>query len=309
MSAQRDLVREWCELYARRCLRIDFEPLPDVPFRASVQPIFEELRVVRSRLSAGRSLRDEELVKDGDDSLSLLISLSRDICIDHQGREQRLGVGDATLLHVCATGSVGSRQDFEFIPILIPYPELVERGVRLDDAVMQRMPRRSEALQLLRSYVLTLEKGRICAGSELREPIRQHIIDLAALAATAQRAIGESGLSAVASARLGAALGFVAARIDDPGLTIAAVARSQGVSPRYLQRLIEASGTTFTEHVNDLRLQRAFSLLTAAGDDAVRISDVALRAGFSDVSHFNRLFRSRFGDTPSAIRARRRSEP
>jgi AraC-like DNA-binding protein len=74
--------------------------------------------------------------------------------------------------------------------------------------------------------------------------------------------------------------------------------------PRYLQRLLESMGTSFTAHVNQLRLQRAFTLLIEARDGKGRISDVALQAGFSDISHFNRLFRSRFGDTPSGVRAR-----
>jgi AraC-like DNA-binding protein len=52
-----------------------------------------------------------------------------------------------------------------------------------------------------------------------------------------------------------------------------------------------------------MRLQRAFALLTEA-DGNYRISDIALQVGFSDISHFNRLFRSRFGDTPSGVRAR-----
>jgi AraC-like DNA-binding protein len=38
----------------------------------------------------------------------------------------------------------------------------------------------------------------------------------------------------------------------------------------------------------------------------VRISDVALQSGFSDVSYFNRLFRSRFGGTPSDVYAQSR---
>jgi AraC-like DNA-binding protein len=63
------------------------------------------------------------------------------------------------------------------------------------------------------------------------------------------------------------------------------------------------SGMSFTAHVNELRLQKAFALLAAAGD-ARRISDIALEVGFSDISHFNRSFRSRFGDTPSGVRAR-----
>jgi AraC-like DNA-binding protein len=37
---------------------------------------------------------------------------------------------------------------------------------------------------------------------------------------------------------------------------------------------------TFTEHVNELRLQWAFALLTEAHDNERRISDIALDAGF-----------------------------
>jgi hypothetical protein len=78
-----------------------------------------------------------------------------------------------------------------------------------------------------------------------------------------------------------------------------------GITPRYLQRIFEASGTSFTEQVNELRLKRAFALLMEAADGPRRISEIAFQAGFSDLSHFNRLFRSRFGDTPSGVRAAR----
>jgi AraC-like DNA-binding protein len=50
-------------------------------------------------------------------------------------------------------------------------------------------------------------------------------------------------------------------------------------------------------------LQKALRLLTGPNCRDRRISDVALESGFSDLSHFNRLFRSRYGNTPSAIRA------
>jgi AraC-like DNA-binding protein len=33
------------------------------------------------------------------------------------------------------------------------------------------------------------------------------------------------------------------------------------------------------------------------------IIDIALAVGFGDVSYFNRVFRRRFGDTPSGVRA------
>jgi transcriptional regulator GlxA family with amidase domain len=62
-----------------------------------------------------------------------------------------------------------------------------------------------------------------------------------------------------------------------------------------------SSGSSFTGHVNELRLQRALKLLTEARGSAQLISDIALEVGFSDVSHFNR-FRARFGDSPRGVR-------
>jgi len=67
---------------------------------------------------------------------------------------------------------------------------------------------------------------------------------------------------------------------------------------------LQSSGRSFTEHVTELRLKRAYKLLSSPPGDKVRISDIALRCGFSDTSYFNRVFRLRFEETPSDVRAR-----
>ena len=144
------------------------------------------------------------------------------------------------------------------------------------------------------------------ASVDDRSIIRSHIVDLAVLAATTRCSIGESGASAVAATRLAAALDYIASHFSDPELSLK-VAQSLSISPRYLQRLLESSGTSFTAHVTESRLKHAFTLLTAEDLIDLRICDIALQAGFSDISHFNRLFRSRFGDTPKAVRAHART--
>jgi AraC-like DNA-binding protein len=270
-------------------------------FRATIEPIFG--RIVRTTHSPGVTFRDEALAKDGDDHFSFLISQSRNIDVAHRGRDLRLRRGDATLMHLSEIGSVGSYDNLEFIAVIVPGLELTARGAGIDGAVIQRVPRQSEALRLLSAYIRSLERSQLCASKDAAETIRRHIIDLVALAVSSQGALGESSLNAVAAVRLNAAVDHITKNFDNPGLTVATVAVSQGISPRYLQRLLEGSGTTFTARVNELRLQRAFALLTEARNDASRISDIALQAGFSDISHFNRLFRSRFGDTPRGVRA------
>ena len=116
-------------------------------------------------------------------------------------------------------------------------------------------------LRLLTGYLSQLS-GCNLGEPELQRTVETHIQDLAALAIGANRDAREAGMRAVAAARLGAARAHIAACFDDAEMTVVSVARRLGVSPRYLQRLFEASGTSFTAHVTELRLQKAFAQLT-----------------------------------------------
>jgi AraC-like DNA-binding protein len=167
---------------------------------------------------------------------------------------------------------------------------------------MQLISGKSEPMQLLRRYIGSVERGLTFSFAN-RSIIRRHIVDLTVLAATTCCSIGESSASAVVATRLAAAFDYIASHFSDPELSVAKVAQSLSISPRYLQRLLESSGTSFTAHLTELRLKHAFTLLTAENLIDVHICDIALQAGFSDISHFNRLFRSRFGDTPKGVRA------
>ncbi len=305
MAAQGNAIREWREQQGRRWFNVDFEPWSDAPFRFSLKPVFPELRAARVAFSPGFTFRDAELVAEGEDAFVVFVSQSRAIDLTLPGRELRLGYGDATLLPTDTTGRVGSRLGMERIAVVIPRPEFAARDVRTDRAIMQRLPRQSEGLQLLRSYLRSLEKTRLQNAAGARETIRRHLVDLAALAMMPNAAIGESDLTAVTVARVASALDHIGAHFQEPGLRVEAVSRRLGISPRYLQRLLESTGTSFTARVNELRLQEAFRRLAEAHDDACRVSDIALQVGFSDISHFNRLFRARFGDTPSGVRALR----
>jgi transcriptional regulator GlxA family with amidase domain len=123
----------------------------------------------------------------------------------------------------------------------------------------------------------------------------------AALGPTAETVefIGKRGVKA---ARLRAILAEVARRFSKRDFDLDNMAGTLGLSRRYIQVPLEETGKSFTEHLVERRLQRAFSMLTAQRYLHLAIIDIAFAAGFGDVSHFNRLFRRRFGDTPSGVR-------
>ena len=293
-------LRTWREEYARQMIRLDFEPIPDTRFIVAMQPVVPGMRMLRSAFSPGFTLRDDDLIKDGDDSIGIVISRSNRIDVVKK-QEFQLRQGDAAMLRVDEAGRLGSVESFQYVALMVPAIELKHRGV--DSESERFLSRKFEGLQLLRSYISALEKQRFCGSQPAIDAIERHMYDLVALACNTQTTIGESQLSAVATARLFRAMEHIALYFADPALTLEAAAHAQGISPRYLQRLFETSRVTFNERVTELRLQRARSLLGGAMETATSIADIALKAGFSDISHFNRIFKRRFGAPPSAFRS------
>jgi AraC-like DNA-binding protein len=141
-------------------------------------------------------------------------------------------------------------------------------------------------------------------SSKLASIIGVHLLDLVAatLGPTAEAAniVTDRGVNA---AKLQAILAEVAQRFSDPNFDLDNVARALGMSRRYVQKLLEGTGKSFTEHLAGCRLERAFAMLTDPHHLHLAIIDVAFAVGFGDLSHFNRMFRRRFGETPSGVRA------
>lgn len=91
-------------------------------------------------------------------------------------------------------------------------------------------------------------------------------------------------------------------QFHDAALAPAWVAGEHGISVRYLHTLFAQAGTTFGAELMAVRLDRASKMLEDRRFSGLAISEVAWRCGFTDPSHFARLFRRRFGAAPLAYR-------
>jgi AraC-like DNA-binding protein len=107
----------------------------------------------------------------------------------------------------------------------------------------------------------------------------------------------------VRAARLSVIKADIAANLSDCDLKAATVAARQGVTPRYVHKLFESEGTSFSEFVLSQRLGRAYRIFSDPRFFDRLISSIAFETGFGDLSHFNHCFRRRYGVTPSDVRA------
>jgi AraC-like DNA-binding protein len=113
-----------------------------------------------------------------------------------------------------------------------------------------------------------------------------------------------SALQSAASRRApdlyGMAIAMIREKMVEPLLGRAHVAEELGVSVRTLARAFAMRGTTFDRALWNCRLEAAYEALLSNRGSA-NVTDVALRYGFSDSSHFTRRFKTRFGTTPGSL--------
>ena len=167
---------------------------------------------------------------------------------------------------------------------------------------MRPVPKESATLRLLKSYIEVVKEGRSPTTPELGQLVATHIYDLAALTLGARRDAAEVATGrGVRAARLRAIKADILKDPSSPELTLTGIAARHRVTPRYVQLLFNGEGTTFSQYLLDQRLARAHRMLGDARAD-LKISTIAFDAGFGDLSHFNRSFRRRYGDSPSDVR-------
>jgi AraC-like DNA-binding protein len=139
--------------------------------------------------------------------------------------------------------------------------------------------------------------------------LASHVYDLTAVVYGATPDAAKVARSwGVRAARLHAIKQDIAKNLDQADLSITTLAVRQYCTPRFVQRLFEAEGTTFTEYVLSQRLARAYRRLIDVRCDGEKISTVAYDCGFGDVSYFNRVFRRQYGAAPSDVRAQARQD-
>jgi AraC-like DNA-binding protein len=149
--------------------------------------------------------------------------------------------------------------------------------------------------------------GVECPEAELR--LGQFLADLVVLATGPSRdgadLMKKRGLKA---AQLQAVLDDIGRNFSRAGFSATDVAGRLGISARYVHLLLEETGSSFSEHVLESRLMYAYEMLLSPAWLSTRIGDIAFESGFSDLSHFNRSFRGRFGCTPGDVRAKGKAE-
>ncbi|MBR0871115.1 AraC family transcriptional regulator [Bradyrhizobium tropiciagri] len=302
--ARKDRLAAWCEVYGKAMCRQDIEPAGESDLLADVviRQLPGLITMKGSRFEATYTRRKSQVDSD---NLFVTITLAGTFAARQLGREAFMQTGDAFV----GTGaeplvSIVSPGECRVLTLSVPCSMIASAVPGLDAMYGRVIPAANPALQMLTRYVGVLEDPDVSAVSELQAASVRHAQELLTLALGATRdATVTARLGGGRAARLREIKADIERAIGREEISVGAIAARHRLPVRYVQRLFEAEGASFTEYVLGRRLARAYSLLTDRRFADLPISAIALEVGFGNQPYFNRSFRGQYGASPSEVRA------
>ena len=230
------------DFVGRQVARWQFKPLSDeLSLDVAAFALADDVTVGKVKYSPIAGARTRELIADGRKNYILTIhDADHEIDVE-DGPPILIKAGDMLLVNE------GTRSRFRLPSVRanlvsLGHARLMDRLPGLGSQSHYHVPAATPGVDMVRDYADLLYRNS-CAASGASAITSGHFYDLVAHSLAGQvKSDGDRTRQGVGAARLALAKREALKQLHDPALGITAVARSQGVTPRYLQRLFEERG-------------------------------------------------------------------
>jgi AraC family transcriptional regulator, positive regulator of tynA and feaB len=214
-------------------------------------------------------------------------------------REVAIGAGSGAvgLLDVSRPFELQFPSEVERIFVFVPHLALRARAPWLEHVEPTSLGRNNPVAGIMRAYLERIGDPAHVLDDRTTLLLLDGFLGALAIGSAVQRAGTAERAEDRRALRLGALQAYMRRCLGNSALSPAAVAAAFGISARSVHKLFESSDTTFSAWLLSERLEACATALRHGAPDA-RIAEMALAAGFNDISHFNRTFKARFDMTP-----------
>lgn len=247
-----------------------------------------------ARLARG----SREIGFDHESRISLFMPLEGRISFDQLGRSVECGVGQMVLVSASEPLTHVKFGNNDTLCFLLPRSFAETRVTNPEDICLRMFDASDAMASLARDTITSLHRssGALeCSQFRSAASLAGELL----LLAFAGRA--EAGTTSVRRGNLARAKRIVRQRLHDPDLTMETIAAECGFSVSYLHNLFRDDELRAGQYLLHERLARARSLLEVPRGSEVRVTEVALSCGFSNMSHFSTAFKRAFGQSPREV--------
>lgn len=288
----------WQEMLWATYVRLETEAESDEFYgsAAGVLPGSQRLSVVSS--TSQRTRRTGSNIRTDPSEFTLMAIQMDGVGFVEQGdRQARTRPGDFVLYETTRPYTLCFEGPFKQLVLKLPRKILNHRLTNLSAVTARTFEGTQGASRVVREFVQLLASSAGELGDCGLECFEDAAADMIATACLVQSAglRPDAALYSEIRSRL-------CKLVRDPCLDLEALAISLNMSLRSLHRLFQRHGTTPGKIVLESRLDGAMRDLQSSLCKHRMIGDIAFSWGFSDLSHFNRMFRIKYGVTPGHVR-------
>jgi len=287
----KEVLENWRRRTCAALAPLDIEPADEARFAASFQ--MRSLGPLRLISLAASAQRVAHLACSRDGQFQLVFCRRTPFVTRAGGETFQVGEGEFVLMDNRRPYEMTIPAEHEVIDVVMPSAWL-ERWLPDPSLAVARPMSASAVWGLPLGSLLLAMEGGLDSAPLSRACLADQLGSLLALA-VGHRNHETAGHRSKLAARL---LRVIDERHAEPDLCPAAVAKSVGVSKRYLHALLAQEGQTFVGALSAARLERARSLLADRRFAQLQIAEIAWRCGYLDPSYFARAFRRRFDVGP-----------
>lgn len=299
-----DRVDYWREMILRLFADVDIGALPNPAFFGRVRSQKCELLRVSDVCASAQAVNRRHLhprCRDEDKYFAVLM-LEGSECLEQGDSRAKIGPGELSIYDATRPHHLSFDSDWRQIIVSVPRANLNQLVVDMESRTATRISLDNPTGRVLRSFLETL-------SSQIGEFTPQ---EMARLSESATHLIALTlgnlqnlapDLSRSQMLTLTRVKIFINDNLRDPALSAQQIAYATGLSARYIGKLFEREGSSLMRYVLRRRLERCGAELRSPLCSTLRISEIAFRWGFNDMSHFSRVFRDFYGCSPKEWRA------
>jgi len=297
--------RDWaCDVLGREYGKVDisFPAASDVRGEVTIYP-WNELRLSShhcSQMAIQRLRCEPDLISQ--DIYFVNIHLSGEVRLQQNDREALAQPGDITLHDMTLQHRLSSLQQMSLLAVSIPRRLLKERIPSIEHYTALHIPGHVGIGALASNFIRSTFSQADQLSAQQFSALSEHALDLLTMALVSARP-ARYNLSKNHTFMLNQIKAFVGQHLTDETLNPAMVAAGVGLSSRHISSLFKAEDTSLMRYIWQRRLENCRKELVSPLHPGQRISEIAFRWGFNDLSHFSRLFKERYDCSPKEYRS------
>lgn len=229
--------------------------------------------------------------------IKVVLQMQGTSVFEQDGQQIKISPGDCIAYDVSRPHRISNPTFTKHLVVIIPRELALQHGFKPSAVAGQRFSARGGIGRLAYDLVNSTFKELPAISPDCEEELAESILNLLFLPLPqGQHIRNELSPSEMMKRQI---KGYIRRNLHDPDLCIERIAAALNCTKRYLHMAFASEGTTIAKYIWMVRLEQCRHELETAHGSGMTITDVAFSWGFNSSSHFSRVFKEKFGVSPS----------